>query len=89
MFSKTEFNIPSDLKMIPKPIVGYMGTLTSDRLDINMIEYIAKDLKHFSFVLVGPEDNNFQNSQLHNLSNVYFLGSFFIGHFTFLMLNFF
>jgi glycosyltransferase involved in cell wall biosynthesis len=45
------------------------------RLDIELIEHIANQRKNWSVVLVGPEDSDFKNSNLHNLSNVYFLGS--------------
>jgi glycosyltransferase involved in cell wall biosynthesis len=51
-----------------------VGSLTALRLDISLIEYIAKKRKNWSIVLVGPEDEAFQNSNLHSLSNVYFLG---------------
>ncbi|MFI0491623.1 glycosyltransferase [Flavobacterium sp.] len=67
--------IPDEFKDIPKPVIGYVGSLTTLRLDIELIEYIANQRKNWSVVLVGPEDNDFKNSNLHNLSNVYFLGS--------------
>ncbi|WP_248722651.1 glycosyltransferase [Seonamhaeicola sp. ML3] len=64
-----------EFKDIPKPIIGYVGYLTSLRLDLEVIEHIANERKDWSVVLVGPEDDDFKNSNLHNLSNVYFLGS--------------
>jgi glycosyltransferase involved in cell wall biosynthesis len=67
--------IPDEFKNIPKPVIGYVGSLTTLRLDIELIEHIANQRKNWSVVLVGPEDTNFKNSNLHNLSNVYFLGS--------------
>ncbi len=66
--------IPDEFKDIPKPVIGYVGSLTTLRLDIELIEHIANQRKNWSFVLVGPEDTDFKNSNLHNLSNVYFLG---------------
>lgn len=66
--------IPEEFNSIPKPIIGYVGSLTTLRLDIDLIEYIANTRKDWSVVLVGPEDEDFKNSNLHNLSNVYFLG---------------
>ena len=68
-------SIPDEFKDIPKPIIGYVGYLTSLRLDIDVIEHIANERKDWSVVLVGPEDDDFKNSNLHNLDNVYFLGS--------------
>jgi len=59
---------------IPKPIVGYVGALNAERLDIELIYAVAKKMTEISFVLVGPEDDTFKISSLHNLRNVYFLG---------------
>ena len=66
--------IPNELKEITKPIIGYVGSLTTLRLDIELLEYIANKRKDWSVVLVGPEDEDFKKSDLHNLSNVHFLG---------------
>lgn len=66
--------IPEDFRNIPGPVIGYVGSLTTLRLDIDLLVHMAKERKDWSIVLVGPEDNDFKNSDLHNLSNVYFLG---------------
>ncbi|MTI20832.1 glycosyltransferase, partial [Fulvivirga sp. RKSG066] len=67
--------LPQDMKGIEGPIVGYVGYLTSLRLDIDIIENIAKNMDTGSVVLVGPEDADFENSNLHNIENVHFLGN--------------
>ncbi|WP_420402014.1 glycosyltransferase [Flagellimonas sp.] len=67
--------IPKEFKDIPGPVLGYVGYLTSMRLDIELLEYMAKTKKEWSIVLVGPEDEDFKNSDLHQLDNVFFLGS--------------
>jgi len=67
--------IPSDIQNIPKPIIGYIGALLSLRLDIKVIEYIAVKRPNWSIVLVGPEDEAFIASSLHQLKNVFFLGN--------------
>ena len=54
---------------------GYVGSLTSLRLDIELLEFIAIQKKDWSIVLVGPEDADFKKSKLHSMPNVYFLGS--------------
>lgn len=64
-----------ELKEISKPIIGYVGTLTTLRLDVDLLEFIAKQRKDWNIVLVGPEDETFKKSNLHNLSNVHFLGN--------------
>ncbi|MEM9363045.1 MAG: glycosyltransferase [Bacteroidota bacterium] len=66
--------VPKEFEGIPKPILGYVGYLTSMRLDLKLLEHMAKSKKDWSIVLVGPEDEDFRNSKLHELDNVYFLG---------------
>ncbi|NHM07416.1 glycosyltransferase family 1 protein [Flavobacterium sp. CYK-4] len=67
--------VPDALTDIPSPIIGYVGSLTSLRLDIGLLEHIANQKKDWSIVLVGPEDEDFKKSDLHHMPNVYFLGS--------------
>ena len=68
-------DIPEDIGKINKPVIGYIGALKSSRLDIEVLEYISISKPEWSVVLVGPEDEKFKASKLHNMSNVYFLGS--------------
>lgn len=65
--------VAEELKTIPKPIVGYTGSLTSLRLDIPLLEKIAQLRPQWSIVLVGPEDEAFKRSSLHLQSNVHFI----------------
>lgn len=67
--------IPADIRDIPKPIIGYIGALLSLRLDIAVIEHVAENRPDWNVVLVGPEDEAFKASRLHQLPNVYFLGN--------------
>ena len=67
--------VPSDIQNIPKPIIGYIGALLSLRLDISVLEHIARSRPRWSVVLVGPEDETFVGSSLHLYKNVYFLGN--------------
>jgi len=55
--------------------IGYVGSLNSERLDIDVLILIAKSFSNHNILLIGPEDENFKNSELHQLSNVYFLGA--------------
>ncbi|GAB3538511.1 hypothetical protein GCM10027443_33620 [Pontibacter brevis] len=66
--------IPEDLKSIPGPRIGYVGALLTLRLNLDMMIAMAKARPSWSFVMVGPEDEDFQKSELHDLPNVYFLG---------------
>ena len=67
--------VPVDIQPIKKPIIGYIGALLSLRLDIQVLEHIAENRPAWSIVLVGPEDDAFRTSKLHQLSNVHFLGN--------------
>jgi teichuronic acid biosynthesis glycosyltransferase TuaH len=66
--------VPSDLKEIPGPRIGYVGALITLRLDLNLMIELAKARPSWSFVLIGWEDESFERSELHELANVYFLG---------------
>ncbi|RZK92441.1 MAG: glycosyltransferase family 1 protein [Pedobacter sp.] len=66
--------VPGSLAAIPKPILGYVGALLSIRLDENILIHLAEQKPDWSIVLVGPEDDDFKGSKLHQLKNVRFLG---------------
>ncbi|MDR0969315.1 MAG: glycosyltransferase [Lentimicrobiaceae bacterium] len=66
---------PKDIANIQKPIIGYIGVLFTLRLDIEIIAHLAKTKPDYQVVLIGPEDENFKNSNLHSLPNVHFLGN--------------
>jgi glycosyltransferase involved in cell wall biosynthesis len=64
-----------DMLPIKGPVIGYVGALQSIRLDIAILEYVAASKPAWNVVLVGPEDNEFKVSRLHQMENVHFLGS--------------
>ncbi len=68
-------DLPEDMKPIKKPVIGYIGVLYTLRLDIEVLVHIAKSRPDWSLVLVGPEDEAFKASELHQIDNVHFLGS--------------
>ena len=69
-----EYGTPDDVQNIPHPIIGYMGWITSRRLDADLMYEAAKRLLECSMVLVGGEDDYFKSHKLHSLGNVFFLG---------------
>jgi len=73
--SKNTIEIAPILANLPRPIIGYVGFLSSRRLDIALVKIIAQAQPNWTIVLVGPEDDNFLGSDLHALSNVVFTGS--------------
>lgn len=66
---------PSDIAQIPFPRIGYIGALLGLRLDIDLLLALAIAMPAWNVILVGPEDEAFANSELHQLPNVYFLGT--------------
>lgn len=66
--------LPADMVNIQRPVIGYVGALQSIRLDMELLAYIAEQRPDWSIVLVGPEDDEFKASRLHDIKNIYFLG---------------
>jgi teichuronic acid biosynthesis glycosyltransferase TuaH len=67
--------LPADMQNMQGTVIGYVGALQSIRLSIDIIRHLAVSRSDWNIVLVGPEDTQFLNSDLHSLPNVYFLGS--------------
>lgn len=68
------YDMPQDMSAISRPVVGYTGALTSQRLDLELLYSVAQSMRDVSFVFVGGEDEAFKTHKIHNLGNVYFLG---------------
>lgn len=66
--------VPGDLPAGDRPLIGYVGALKSLRLNIDILLHIARERPDWQLVLVGPEDDDFRASALHQLPNVYFTG---------------
>lgn len=73
--NKQDVPVPDDVVNIKGPVIGYVGALQSIRLDLELLYYIARQRPDWSIVLVGPEDEQFKTSSLHQISNIHFLGS--------------
>lgn len=70
-----EFNEPIEFEAIPKPRIGYIGDITSLRLDADLIYEVAKSKPDYSFVMIGRVDKLFAAHAMNGLQNVHFLGS--------------
>ncbi len=70
-----ELKIPVEFDTIAVPRIGFVGALNSARLDVGILIYIAKTRPEWNIVLVGPEDDVFSSSELHQLDNVFFIGA--------------
>lgn len=64
--------IPSELKVIKKPIIGYVGGIHK-WIDQNLVKSLAEDYPDYSFVFVGPFQTDI--SLLAGAKNIYFLGN--------------
>jgi ribosome biogenesis protein Tsr3 len=84
LFLKTKKKaIPKDLRNIPAPRIGFFGN-NDCRLDLDLIETVAKKNQKFSFVFLGPISFSNKNSRdrklakklriIKKLNNIYFLG---------------
>ena len=69
------YAIPIEINNIPCPRIGYIGFLTGERLDIALLEELAMKKPEWQFVFIGPEEIMFQQSTLHAMKNVHFLGA--------------
>ncbi len=70
-------NIPTDLLKIPSPRIGFIGAISSYKLDFDLIEYLAKKHPNYSFIFIGKigEGDPWTNvDKLKKYNNIYFLG---------------
>jgi glycosyltransferase involved in cell wall biosynthesis len=65
---------PKNISGITGPRIGYIGDITSLRLDAELIYNLALSRPNYSFIMIGPEDKHFQTHKIHQLTNVHFLG---------------
>jgi glycosyltransferase involved in cell wall biosynthesis len=72
--SEKSLDIPPEMKSVRRPVIGYVGAIIASRLDQQIIRLIAEANPQWSVVLVGPEDDVFKKSMLHDLPNVLFTG---------------
>lgn len=73
-FKNVGSEIPQYSPKLTSPIIGYVGLLSTSRLDIGIIRHIAQEFPDYHVVLVGPEDDSFKTSNLHGIENILFLG---------------
>lgn len=64
---------PEELENIKNPIIGYVGNL-SDRIDIELLKYIATNNKTWNIVLIGSAHRNAQIFELAEFENIHLLG---------------
>jgi len=72
-FAQNCLEMPSDMKDIPRPIIGFGGKL-SYLIDVELINHIVKDNPKLSFVFVGQVLDKEKFGKIINTPNLYFLG---------------
>lgn len=74
MFSMAEQDQhkPEDIKDIPKPIIGFFGTIDDHTFDIDFVETVVDLLPQMSFVFVGSASSDING--LKKRKNVWLLG---------------
>lgn len=73
---------PKELQSLPRPLLGFVGSIHDAYVDIDRVERLAKRFPESSIVLIGPFHNNPLGPdlsaealhRLHKLSNVHLLG---------------
>ena len=65
--------IHTKVKDLPKPIIGYLGTIER-RMDYNLILEVVKTNPDKTFVMAGPVWDNRVPPELFSTPNVYFIG---------------
>ena len=71
-FKSANKTLPRELQEIPEPRVIYVGAI-HDWFDTDLLYYCAKNLPHYSFVIIGPEQKDL--SLLKKLENIHILGA--------------
>lgn len=64
-------NIPTDIKGLPRPIIGYVGGIHK-HIDFKLLRFLAEARPGWSLVLVGPKQADL--SGLERFKNIHFLG---------------
>ena len=71
-------NFPKDMEHIPKPIIGYVGSV-NEKLDYELLDAIARKRPQWSFVFIGDYYNNPSSTAYYKFvhehtPNVFLLG---------------
>jgi glycosyltransferase involved in cell wall biosynthesis len=69
--------LPADLAAIPRPRLGFVGAISAYKLDLALLEQLARTHANWSLVLIGPVgegDPDTDVTALTALANVHLLG---------------
>lgn len=74
--AQTVTALPSDLENIPKPRIGFIGAISSYKVDFQMLNLAARKHPEWSFVMIGKigEGQPETETSLLSLPNIYLIG---------------
>ncbi len=55
-------------------IIGYVGVIKNDRVDINLLDFIVDNNKELFFLIAGPIHGNFDIQRFKKYKNISFIG---------------
>jgi glycosyltransferase involved in cell wall biosynthesis len=68
-------SLPADLLGLNKPIIGLVGVLNRERIDIELLCHLARSRPQWSIVLVGPVWEGLDTASLARFENIHLLGN--------------
>jgi len=66
---------PEDIAALPQPVVGLIGVLDTNRIDVDLLCYIADQRPHISIALIGPVWQGLRVHALEAHANIHLLGN--------------
>lgn len=70
--AQNEIAIPSDIRSIKKPIIGYIGGI-DERIDMELLRESSKSMPDYNFVMIGPW-TKLNDEDLVRKNNIHYLG---------------
>ena len=65
---------PQDLRDVPRPIVGFVGNVHKDFVDLQLLKHITSANPGVSFVFIGKLKKISKSEEIFIMPNVYYLG---------------
>ena len=72
-----DFPKPKDIEQVQGPILGFIGAISSYKINFELLSFIARERPHYNIVLiglVGEGDPETDISMLTKFENIFFLG---------------
>ena len=73
--ANAETSWPEDIVALPRPVVGLIGVLDANRIDVDLLCSIADQRPDLSIVLIGPVWEGLRVQELESRANIHLLGN--------------